>query len=123
LNTYPVSGTVTYQGSPLAGATVGFSPKSEGGGDGGFARTDDKGFYQLQTAQGRVDGGTTPGEYYVTITKVEMTGTGKFRDDPYNGRQEEMKPVPVIPAKYSSVEGGLSATVVKGKNVFDFPLE
>ena len=122
LKTYPVSGTITYQGEPLVGATVGFTPKSEGSGDGGFARTDEKGFYQLQTTQGRVNAGTTPGEYYVTITKVEMVGTGVFRNDPYAGQQEEMKPVPAIPAKYSSAEGGLSATVTKGKNVLNFDL-
>ena len=122
LKTYPVSGTVTYKGEPVAGATVGFSPKVSGGGDGGYGRTDDKGVYKLQTTQGNVNAGTTPGEYFVTITKVEMVGTGVFRNDPYAGRVEEQKPVPMIPAQYSSAEGGFSVTVEKKKNVFDFDL-
>ena len=122
LRTYPVSGTITYQGEPLVGATVGFSPKVAGEGDGGFAMTDSNGFYQLQTTQGRVGAGTTPGAYYVTITKVEMVGTGTFRMDPYAGRVEEELPQSVIPAIYSSAEAGLSATVVRGRNVFNFDL-
>ena len=123
LKTYPVSGTVTYQGKPLAGATVGFSPKVPGEGDGGFARTDEKGFYQLQTTQGRVNAGTTPGEYYVTITKVDMVGTGTFETDSTGNKVENARPVAVIPGKYSSAEAGLSATVEKKENTFNFDLE
>lgn len=123
LKTYPVSGTVTYKGAPLADATIGFSPKVAGTGDGGYARTDDKGFYQLQTAQGRVNAGTTPGEYYVTISKVDAVGTGVFKTDDTGFRSEVTKAVSAIPEKYGSAAGELSATVVKGKNVFDFDLE
>jgi len=123
LRTHPVSGTVTFQGEPLAGATVGFSPKVEGEGHGGFARTDEQGFYRIQTTQGRADAGTTPGEYFVTITKVEMVGTGNFITNPDGTRQEIERPVSVIPEIYSSAEAGLSATVVKGRNVFNFDLE
>jgi len=122
LKTYPVSGTVTFEGEPLVGATVGFSPKVAEEGDGGYARTDNKGFYELQTSQGKVGAGTTPGEYYVTITKVDMVGTGVFMVTSSGERQEETKPVSVIPAKYSSAEAGLTATVKKEKNVFDFDL-
>jgi len=122
LKTYPVTGTVTYKGEPLVGATVGFAPKTAGQGDGGFARTDSKGGYKLQTTQGRVDAGTTPGEYYVTISKVEMTGTGKYVVDSTGERREEERPVSVIPEKYSSAEGELTATVEKKNNVFNFDL-
>ena len=123
LKTYPVNGTVTYKGTPLAGASIAFSPKVAGTGDGGYARTDDKGFYQLQTAQGRVNAGTTPGEYYVTISKVDAVGTGVFKTDDTGFRSEVTKAVSAIPEKYGSAEAGLTATVVKGKNVFDFALE
>jgi len=123
LKTYPVSGTVAYKGAPLVGATIGFSPKVAGMGDGGYARTDEKGFYQLQTTQGRVNAGTTPGEYYVTISKVDAVGTGVFRVDDTGFRYEETNTVSAIPEKYSSAEAGLSAIVVKGKNVFNFDLE
>ena len=114
LKTEPVSGTITYKGAPLADATVGFTPKVAGEGNGGFARTNEKGFYQLQTTLGRADAGTTPGEYYVTVLKVELVGT----------KEDEMKSVPVIPEKYSSkTKSGLTATVTKGKNEFNFDLE
>ena len=122
LKTYPVSGTVTYQGEPLAGATVSFSPKTEGEGNTGFAKTDAQGFYQLQTTQGRVNAGTTPGEYYVTIIKVESVGTGKMVVEDGITREEE-KTVSRIPEKYSSIEAGLTATVAKKRNEFDFELE
>ena len=122
LRTYPVSGTVTFQGEPLAGATVGFSPKVEGEGHGGFARTNAQGFYQIQTTQGRVNAGTTPGEYFVTITKVDMVGTGRFMTDSDGTRREIETPVSAIPEIYSSAEAGLSATVVRGNNVFNFDL-
>ena len=121
LKTYSVSGTVTYQDKPLVGATVGFSPKVSGVGDGGFARTDEKGFYRLQTTQGRVNAGTTPGEYYVTIAKVDMVGTGTFMID-HGEKKEITKPVSVIPEKYSSAAGGLTATVEKKNNVINFDL-
>jgi len=123
LKTYPVSGTITYQGKPLAGATVGFSPKVEGAGDGGFARTDENGFYQLQTTQGNVNAGTTPGDYYVTIAKVSMVGTGTFTVSSTGEKKENEKPVSAIPAKYSGASSGLSATVEKKANVFNFDLE
>ena len=122
LKTYPVSGTVTYKGEPLADATVSFSPKTTGEGTTGFAKTDTKGFYQLQTTQGRVNAGTTPGEYYVTIIKVESVGTGRMLVDSGVTREEE-KTVSKIPEKYSSTEAGLTATVVKRKNEFNFDLE
>ena len=124
LKTYPVSGTVTYDGQPLAGATVGFSPKNPGEieGDGGIARTDDNGFYQLQMIQGRAGGGTTPGEYHVTVSKVENVGTGTFTTDSDGNRLEEDRPVSVIPEKYGGPDSGLSATVEKKNNVINFEL-
>ena len=122
LKTYPVSGTVAYKGEPLAGATVSFSPKTTGEGNTGFAQTDANGFYQLQTTLGRVNAGTTPGEYYVTIVKVESVGTGTFAVSD-GVRFEIEKTVSNIPEKYGSIEAGLTATVVKGKNVFNFDLE
>jgi len=123
LKTYSVTGMVTYKGEPLAGASLNFTPKVAGTGDGGYAQTDDKGFYQLQTSLGRVNAGTTPGEYYVTISKVSAKGTGVFKTDDVGFRSEVTVAVSAIPEKYGSTEGGLSATVVKGKNVFNFDLE
>jgi len=122
LRTYPVSGTITYKGEPLAGATIGFVPKTEGQGDTGFGRTDARGFYQLQTMRGNVNAGTTPGEYYVTVVKVESVGTGVFVVES-GVRSEAEETVSRIPERYSTTQSGLTATVVRGRNVFDFDLE
>ena len=106
MRTYPVSGTITYQGEPLAGATVGFSPKRAGEGDGGFARTDSNGFYQIQTTRGHVNAGTTPGEYYVTIATDEMVATKTFSVESEDEGQENETVFLPFPEKYSGAGGG-----------------
>jgi hypothetical protein len=53
----PVSGTVTLDGQPLAGARVGFEPRrtdeSINAGPGSYATTDAEGRYRLETLDGR----------------------------------------------------------------------
>ncbi|MGL4942655.1 MAG: carboxypeptidase-like regulatory domain-containing protein [Thermoguttaceae bacterium] len=123
MRTESAGGTVTYKGAPVAGATVTFSPKTTESGSGAMGLTDEKGSYKLQTLLGEADAGTTPGDYTVTITKSELKPTGaKYRDS--EGKEhEETKPVPLLPKQYGSNQTTpLSATVVKGKNTFDFDL-
>jgi len=114
LATIKVSGTVTYDGAPLAGAAVSFSPKGEGHPAYGF--TDDNGYYILQTQLGNPDAGTTPGEYEVTIRKR--------KELPDNERRGVIEAPSIIPERYENpAMSGLTATVEKGKeNVFDFTL-
>ncbi|MCL2117157.1 MAG: carboxypeptidase-like regulatory domain-containing protein [Planctomycetaceae bacterium] len=66
----PGHGVVFYDDTPLASATVSFTPTQENGTTrGASATTDEKGAFQLMTLN-RNDG-VQPGEYVVTVTKVE----------------------------------------------------
>ena len=122
--TYPVTGKVTYKGEAVAGATVSFNPKVEGQGDAGYARTDDNGNYKLQTQLGKPEGGTTPGEYYVRVSKTDLVPTGRKTTESTGTVSEEMRPVSALPEKYgSALSTPLSFTVEKKKNTYDIVLE
>ncbi|MDR3110995.1 MAG: carboxypeptidase-like regulatory domain-containing protein [Planctomycetaceae bacterium] len=124
IKTNGVTGTVTYDGSPLAGATVIFSPVTDGQGNPAVGETDEKGVYVLQTILGNFGAGTTPGDYTVTVTKTELKKTGKKTTDGDGVVHEETKPVSVIPEKYAqAATSGFTATVKSGSNTFDFNLE
>ena len=62
----PASGQVLYDGNPLEGATVTFSPKS-GTGRAATAVTDAKGMFAMGTLH--LKDGVAPAEYGVTVTK------------------------------------------------------
>ncbi|MCL2347550.1 MAG: hypothetical protein FWC50_04735 [Planctomycetaceae bacterium] len=122
--TYQVTGKVTYKGEPVAGAIVSFSPKVQGQGDGAFGRTDSYGVYKLQTRQGKPEGGTTPGEYIVMVSKTETVPTGRTSVGPGGAMIQEQKPVQVLPAEYGDpAKSPLSFTVEKKRNTFDIPIE
>ena len=122
--TYPVTGKVTYKGEPVAGATVSFNPKVQGQGDDGYARTDNNGVYKLQTQLGKPEGGTTPGEYFVRVSKVESVPTGKTFVESTGTVNQETRPVSVLPDKYgSALTTPLSFTVEKKKNTYDIVIE
>jgi len=131
LKTEPVAGVITLDGEPLAEATVNFSPKVPGEGAVGFARTNEKGEYRLQTMQGNPDAGTLPGEYAVTVSKYKLVPTGRKmqRQCPFTGEvsvEDEMTEVLLFPEMqtYANVATTpFSATVVKGRNQFDFDLQ
>ena len=65
-----VSGTVTLNGAPLAGAQVTFMPTGDTQGIGSGARTGPDGRYQLIDRRGKP--GTATGTYKVTISKRLM---------------------------------------------------
>lgn len=75
LNLVPAKGTITLDGTPLAGADVEFTPQNveanaDGlGGSSGFANTDDSGYFEMYTAS---YAGIQPGEYRVRINKVSQ---------------------------------------------------
>lgn len=139
---YPASGTVTYEGKPLADATILFIPQ---GGRPSMGTTDASGKYTITT---NAKPGVPVGTYSVTVSKSVVAGSPGSNESnlPAEGTQvteEEIKKMrsqmdqqmmqmqnqprakPAIPAKYSLPEGsGLSAivTVDASKNVFDFEL-
>ncbi len=121
IKTEYVSGVVTFDGEPLANATVKFIP-TDATGSQSYGRTNEKGEYKLQTLLGAPDAGTTPGEYKVAVDCIKSVPTGKMIQE--NGVEiEEMDVVSVLPARYGNPEtSGLTATVVQGANTFNFEL-
>ena len=122
LTTINVTGTVTYEGEPLAGATVNFIPKAEGQGHPAYGMTDAQGHYKLQTLLGNPDAGTTPGKYAVSVIKMEEQA--ETSDTSPSRTAIPPHPKSFIPERYGrTTTSGLTATVKKGeKNVFDFVL-
>jgi hypothetical protein len=126
LKTNRVEGIVTYNGTPLANATVTFYPE---GGDAtpAFGKTNENGKYLLQTQQGAIDAGTTPGEYIVTVSKKEYVPTGrKMRGgDNYDEMVDEMTLKETLPVKYSDKPTSPFKATVENKkvNTFDFKLD
>jgi hypothetical protein len=120
LRTIVVTGTVTFDGEPLEGASVTFTPQSEG--HPAFGITNANGRYTLQTILGNPDAGTTPGDYEVAITKLEVL--------PPRTEEEEAlglpppRPRSLIPERYgATATSGLNAAVRRGEsNVFNFDL-
>ena len=104
-----VTGTITMDGSPVAGKQVAFSP-DEGRGSHGI--TDSEGKYELM---------------YIANTKGAKVGPHKVYITTPGNEEDDSDPdaVPVketIPAKYNK-STTLTADVKAGKNTFDFDLE
>src|SRR5687768_4028659 len=66
--TYPVTGIVTLQGKPVAGAAITFVPTGDG--EAASAITDSEGKYALTTWE--AGDGARPGEYRVKVSKQEQ---------------------------------------------------
>ena len=124
LRTYSVEGTVTLDSEPFASANISFVVKAEGKGNTAYARTDENGFYRLQTHLGVPNAGTTPGEYRVTISKTVPVPTGQKELDSEGRYYDELEAKEVAQSIYTALESTpFSATVVKGKNTFNFDLK
>jgi hypothetical protein len=122
LKTDAVSGVITMDGSPLAGAIVTFSP-TENTGHVASGVTDAGGKYVLQTLLGDPDAGTTPGNYIVSVSKKENVPTGKQEMSASEGKMVEiMESKERVPAKFTGKKTSpLKAAVVSGEaNSFDF---
>lgn len=119
--TVPVTGTVTYQGTPVDGATVSFGPVGEGG-RAASGLTSSSGEFTLTTLN--VGDGVLPGKYRVTVSKVETQvpqAEGETMD--YQAAKPEVKHL--VPEKYErAATSGLEAEVtVDGENRFTFDLQ
>lgn len=134
LNTVPVTGTVTLNGSPVEGATVTFSPK-DASGKAASAVTDSSGNFALQTMV--AGDGAVPGSYGVMITKMDAAASSipEDRSQMTPEQQQEMMramrgqgpsaPKSLLPQQYGAVEtSGLTADVTEdGENNFPFDLK
>ena len=122
-----VEGIVTLDGSPLEGATVGFSP-ADGTGKPAVGRTDASGKYVLTAMQGGEFGkGTMLGKYKVSITKDkperELTAQELKKADE-TGVMPVIPIISIVPKKYTdSSSSDLTAEVVRGRNTFNFALD
>lgn len=107
--TFPVKGTVMYNGKPVPKGTVLFTPVS--GGPTATGELNEEGTYRLTTY--KPGDGAVLGEYRVAIMAME----GPLQGDP------PIAPPPIIPDKYSSLAlSDLKANVHEGDNVCDFTL-
>lgn len=128
--TAPVTGTVTFDGKPVAGVNVGF--QSSGAPRYGYGTTDSAGRYSLSTFEPG-DGGII-GEHVVVITPGNAAAVDDLSLDMSNPENYEAykKAVqaadrppknPAVPARYGSPSTSpLKANVKPGENVIDFDL-
>ncbi|HVX12440.1 MAG TPA: carboxypeptidase-like regulatory domain-containing protein [Pirellulales bacterium] len=140
IKTYPVKGTVTYNGKPVGGATVSYvSKRPDARPSTGVTEAD--GSFSVSTYVGpsEVLRGAEPGDYRVTIVKQSKEAqqaaadtadyaslSEKERADRLTKMWEKQgpskpgtqsKPTSEIPVKYATPEtSDLSATVVVGEN-------
>jgi len=131
---YPVTGTVTYQGKAVDGATVSFLNESEGRPATAITKSD--GTYELFTLD---SSGALPGSYRVVVSKTEagpevapddlgfdpVTGADlSMEQSAANAGKRPTKPKDLIPAKYSSpTSTPLTVEVKNSNNVIDLKLE
>ncbi len=130
LNLAPVEGTVTFQGKPLANATVTFIPKGEG--SLGVGITDEEGSFSISTGG---QAGVTPGLCAVTVSKMESSGGGQAALEKMSeaDRQKMMMsgkmqgvmtgtPKSAIPVQYgNAMTSGLNFEVKKDGEI-NFPI-
>lgn len=111
-DTYPVTGSITVNGSPLTTGSVTFVSTS--GGPPATGEIGPDGRYTLTTE--KPNDGATPGKYTVMVVAVADTSNRSPED-------RSPLPPPVVPEKYlSTYTSGLTAEVKAGENVIDFPL-
>ena len=110
----PVSGTVSLNGQPVAGADVVFMPQQ---GQLASGQTDAQGRFQLLTAQ--LGDGAVPGDYAVGISKKEKIIDPNNPQNPYPMVRD------VLPPRYGTPSSsGLTAKVqASGRNDFPFDLK
>jgi Carboxypeptidase regulatory-like domain len=132
LPTYPVTGTVTSQGKPVAGAVITFVPTGNEG-EAASAITDSNGKYALTTWQ--AGDGARPGEYRVKVSKQEQATVDPAKLVQNLSIEEEQKiyveskkaPPPakrLIPSKFENEQtSGLIHKVEDKPTTFDIKIE
>lgn len=121
-DTVSVTGTVTYNGSAVEGATVTFSPTASGG-SASIGTTDASGKFTLQSQWGTK--GAVAGSYAVAISKTEVQGgAGDAEEAPADDNAPPAEITEHLPEKYKSAQTSELTAEVKadGDNDFKFDL-
>jgi len=110
--TSPVTGLVTFDGSPVAGAIVTFSPKAGSSATAAQTKTDAEGKFDVQIFLDmgkRTQRGLMPADYQISIIQMKNPSGEVLRI---------MTPKNLLPKKYASLQtSGLETTVsADGKN-------
>ena len=113
LNTVKVKGKVTYNGEPLAGATVNFLNQDPKGKPAG-GKTNEQGEYTLTTMEtlAKVVEGVLPGEYKVAIVKRKKTAAQEAQEKYGQLTPEEIEKLPQedkMKMGMSQMAGGMQA--------------
>jgi hypothetical protein len=122
-----LSGTVNFEGQPLAEGNLRLMPADGATGHGAGAKIVN-GSYDIPAS-----GGLTPGKYSVMISATRAAtaaeaaarmdgGQGKSDPDEEEGEGDAPPQVQLIPAKYN-VATTLTVTIEKGANTEDFDLQ
>lgn len=101
----PVSGRVTLNGQPLAGASVEFQPiggKDRDPGPGSMATTDKDGRFTLKTQLPPSQPGAVVGKHQVRIYVYTEHTPDDTKDADAGGAKKKGPKGPVIPARYNS---------------------
>ncbi len=130
--TYPVTGTVLWNGKPVQGARVVFIPT--GAEESAAGITNASGKYQLTTFV--AGDGAQPGEYRVKVAKYDADEPSREEQEKYISFEEEQKmvfstdekPLPpaknLLPKKYESeITSGLTHTVTTSPSKFDIAID
>lgn len=127
-NLVPVTGTVTWEGGPLAGATVRyFAAANATSGETADAITDAEGKYTLltQLANASIEDrkGAVPGTYQVVVSKIVMPDGSNLPPGMTEADALAENAKELIPAKYSNPETTILRETVKPEpNVINFEL-
>ena len=114
----PAAGTVLYKNQPVEGATVTFVP--QGDAQAAIGQTDAGGKFQLQTYQ--PGDGAVPGEYKVTVRKVEVAAEAREETNVFDTKPIEERSL--LPQRYGKADKtDLTASVKEGENDFKFELK
>lgn len=124
-DTVPVSGIVRHNDQPVEGATVIFAPTGHQYAAAG--QTNAEGRFTLRTFE--PDDGAVPGDFRVTVRKVEVTSQGGAISDDAGGAADAGGPPPQeqwhLPGRYANAStSGLTASVAESEQEdFEFKLE
>jgi len=126
LETFSVTGQIIYQGTPVAGAEIGFVPQGDASLKAARGTSDENGNYQLSVyvAPDNQPQGAMAGDYKVTIQKMVVPEASKRAEYHELISNPQLQARNLLPASYANVDSTpLLATVsADKKNAFDFAL-